>query len=117
MDFWVDAEIGRVLVRAARNGLREVQIHHPRHLRRGGRYPGGLDGPNHTTGRRRVVCALAQSPAAERRLMVWPPSTKKGQTRRIPCSFEGISMDMLWQTVVENPEKSIVIIDYVGLPR
>ena len=64
-----------------------------------------LDGSNRTARRRRVVCAPAQSPAAERRLMVWPPSTKKGQKRRIPCSFEGISMDMLWQKDGESREK------------
>ena len=32
--------------------------------------------------------ASAQSAAAERRLMVWPPSAKKGSKRRIACLFD-----------------------------
>ena len=64
-----------------------------------------LDGSNRTARRRRVVCALAQSPAAERRLMVWPPSTKKGQKRRIHCLFEGISRNMLDPKDGESREK------------
>ena len=39
-------------------------------------------------GRVSGLCASAQLPAAERRLMVWPLSAKKGQHRRIACLFD-----------------------------
>ena len=48
-------------------------------------FRGGLRGPR---GRVSGLCASAQLPAAERRLMVWPPSAKKGSKRRIACLFD-----------------------------
>ena len=46
---------------------------------------------NGTTTRVRVSgpCAVAHLPAAERRLMVTPPSAKKGPKCRIACLFNG----------------------------
>ena len=62
---------------------------------------------NGTTTRVRVSgpCAVAHLPAAERRLMVTPPSTKKGQKRRIHCLVEGISRNILSQKDGESREK------------
>ena len=57
-----------------------------------------------------VSGASAQSSAAERRLMVWPPSTKKGQKRRIHCLFEGISRNMLDPKDGESREKHCNIV-------
>ena len=34
------------------------------------------------------TCTSVQPPAAERRLMVWPPSAQKGRKRRIACLFD-----------------------------
>ena len=64
---------------------------------------------NGTTTRVRVSgpCALAHLPAAERRLMVTPPSPKKGQKRRITACLKE-SLETWTGKKMENPEKSIV---------
>ena len=74
---------------------------------------------NGTTTRVRVSgpCAVAHLPAAERRLMVTPPSPQKRQKRWIHCLFEGISRNMDWQKDGESREKHCTILDYMGLPR